>query len=112
MSIRLEKPWQALNSENINRLQGQLGVYQIANEQKEILSINYSGGRSLFGLRGDLLDLLEEKKGEKLYFRYEVNMQYMTRHEELLMIHMADFGELPEHNQKIRKHKLGRLSLA
>ena len=112
MSIRLEKPWLALNSENVNCLQGQLGVYQIANAEKEILSINYAGGRSLFGLQGELTDLLEKSEGQTLYFRVEVNMQYMTRHEELLMIHVADFGELPEHNQKIRKHKLGKLSLA
>lgn len=111
MSIRMEKPWQPLNAENVNRLQGQLGVYQIANADQKIISINYSGARSLFGLRGDLLDLLEQNQGEKLYFRCEVNMQYMTRHEELLMIHEADFGSLPEHNQKLRKRKLGKLSI-
>jgi len=112
MSIRLEKPWLALTSENVNQLQGQLGVYQIANSEKEILSIRYAGGRSLFGLQGELTDLLEKNPDETLYFRVEVNMQYMTRHEELLMIHMADFGELPKYNQEIRKHKLGRLSLS
>ena len=112
MSIRLEKPWLALNSKNVSELQGQLGVYQIADAQKEILSIRYAGGRSLFGLQGELTDLLEKSEGQTLYFRVEVNMQYMTRHEELLMIHVADFGELPEYNQKIRKHKLGKLSVA
>ncbi|MBL4583798.1 MAG: hypothetical protein JKX83_04180 [Pseudomonadales bacterium] len=111
MSIRMEKPWQELNTENINPLQGQLGVYQIANAEKEIISINYTGGRSLFGLRGDLLDLLEKNPAGAVYFRYEVNMQYMTRHEELLMIHVADFGSLPPGNQKTRKRKLGTLSI-
>ena len=112
MSIRLQKPWQLLNAANLTRIEGQLGVYQIGNCEQQVIYIGYSGGRSLFGLRGDLTGWLQQHHGENLYFRHEVNMQYMSRHEELLMIHAAEFGELPAQNQLERKNRLGRLSPA
>ena len=109
MSIRLDKPFQELTPENINKLQAQLGVYQIAEPDGTISYIGYAGGRSLFGLNGDLKKELENRNGQPALFRHEVNMQYMSRHEELLMLHVSDFGELPERNRRERKHKLGRL---
>jgi hypothetical protein len=43
-------------------------------------------------------------------FRFEVNMQYMTRYKELLMVHAADHGELPMDNRKSRPPRLGRMN--
>ena len=54
MSIRLDKPFQELNLENIGRIQAQMGVYQLAEPDGTIIYVGYSGGRSLFGLNGDL----------------------------------------------------------
>ena len=110
MSIRLEKPFQALTPENLVPVQGQLGVYQLANADGEIFYIGYAGGRSLFGLHGELNREMEEQGGEKTLFRYEVNMQYISRYEELLMLHKFDYGVLPERVLREYPYKIGRLS--
>ncbi|MBV1932716.1 MAG: hypothetical protein KUG71_13490 [Porticoccaceae bacterium] len=109
MSIRLEKPFQALTPENIEPIQGQLGVYQLADAKGEVFYIGYAGGRSLFGLNGELKREMEEQsKGTQ--FRCEVNMQYISRYEELLMLHKYDFGELPERVLSEYPYKIGVLS--
>lgn len=124
MSIRIEKKWQLLTPENIAGIEAQLGVYQLADEDQRIIYIGYAGARSLFGLRSSLTEQLEvndrkvnvNKSGGKksntrrqLFFRFEVNMQYMSRYEELLMLHVADFGELPELNGQ-PDNRLGKLT--
>jgi hypothetical protein len=43
-------------------------------------------------------------------FRYEVNQQYTTRYQELLMLHVADHGTLPVVNAADPPVRLGRLS--
>ena len=110
MSIRMTKPWQPLTRENATKLPGQLGVYQLANDADEIIAINFAGGRSLFGLRGVLQDLVADPPPGATKFRVEINTQYQTRFRELLMIHQADHGTLPLHNQADPPHNLGRLS--
>jgi hypothetical protein len=106
-SIRLDRPWRALVADEIDRLDGSLGVYQLADDSGAVRYIGYAGGRSLFGLRGELRDRLDAG-GAASQFRVEVNMQYMSRYEELLMVHIADHGELPPDNDDRRR--LGRLS--
>ena len=103
MSIRLDKPWQTLDPDAVARVQAQLGVYELANADGEILFIGFAGGRSRFGLRGEL----EAHLGEAERFRVEVNMSYLTRHRELLMTFEADHGRLPARNT--RPNRLGRL---
>ena len=110
-SIRLEKPWKSLVDEEVDRLPGQLGVYQLADEAGEILFIGFAGGNSLFGLRSELGRWLEDPDSRAKLFRCEVNMQYMTRHQELLMIFVADHGRLPSENRESLS-ELGRLRFA
>ena len=43
-------------------------------------------------------------------FRTEVNQQYTTRYQELLMLHVADHGSLPVVNQEDPPVRLGSLS--
>ena len=43
MGIRLEKNWEILNSTSIEALPGQLGVYQIADKDGQIISVGYAG---------------------------------------------------------------------
>ena len=112
MSIRLEKPFQTLTQENIEPIQGQLGVYQLADADSNIFYIGYAGGRSLFGLHGELTREMEEQQGKETLFRCEVNMQYISRYEELLMLHKFDFGELPERVLREYPYKIGTLSPA
>ena len=104
MAIRLTKPWRALEADEVARLPGQLGVYQVAGEASEagesgdVLFIGVAGGRSRFGLRGELEAELA-RRGPGFRFRVEVNTQYHTRFRELLMIHRADHGTLPPENE-------------
>jgi hypothetical protein len=110
MSIRMEKPWIDLAAETVRALPGQLGVYQLADAQRRIVYIGFAGGRSLFGLRGELGRALETRPGGATLFRIEVNQQYTTRHQELLMLHMAEHGSLPPLNAADPPVRLGRLS--
>ncbi len=107
MSIRLEKPWLPLSEEEVNALPGQLGVYEISDPAGATLFIGYAGGRSLFGLRSELSAECQRRDGANARFRYEVNMQYLTRHLELLMLHQADHGRIPPENDP--PPRLGRL---
>jgi hypothetical protein len=108
MGVRLEKPWRELTAANVAGLAGELGVYQLGDAQGRILRIGYAGGRTLFGLRSELEAALTA--GEAAKFRTEVNAQYLSRYEELLMVHKADFGELPVGNGADAKRRMGRLS--
>ncbi len=109
MSIRLEKSWRVLNETEVSRLGGELGVYQLADEQGHVIRIGYAGGRSLFGLRGELKNELARQPGAQRRFRFEITSQYMSRYEELLMIHKADHGDLPEENIADRGRRIGRI---
>ena len=109
MQLRPDKPWTELTPETVARLPGQLGVYQIADADGTIVHIGYAGGRSRFGLRSELeRELAARAAGHK--FRVEINMQYMTRYQELLMLHQADTGALPHDNAANPPPRLGRLS--
>ena len=110
MSIRLDKPWIALSLHAVAALPGQLGVYQLADEDGCIVYIGFAGGRSTFGLRGELERALRERPAGAAQFRYEVNQQYTSRHRELLMLHVADPGKLPIGNSADFPVRLGRLS--
>ncbi len=109
MKLRLEKPWVDLTAENVRRLPGQLGVYQVAGADGAVEHIGYAGARELFGLRSALeRELAAHPSGAR--FRVEVNSQYQSRWRELLMLHVMDHGTLPPGNESDRPATLGRLS--
>ena len=105
MKLHLDKPWLELSEERVRRLPGQMGVFQLGDEGGAVLYIGFAGGKSLFGLRSEL----EKRIGTAPRFRYEVNNQYQTRWRELLMLHQASHGAVPEMNQHEPLPKLGRL---
>jgi hypothetical protein len=107
MTVRMSKPWAPLAPENIARLGGHMGVYEIQDAAGSVIFIGYAGGRSMFGLRGELERELA-RRGAGHRFRCEVNTQYITRYKELLMVHQADEGELPRDNRD-SSPRLGRL---
>jgi len=111
MGLRLDKPWLPLDQRHVDRLGGELGVYQIANSAGEVTKIGFAGGRSLFGLHSALQEELSTSGadvGRK--FRVEVTQQYMSRYEELLMLHSADQGALPRDNVQTGTKLRGSLS--
>jgi len=110
MAIRMTKPWTDLTAENVKKLSGQLGVYQLADPSGAVVHIGFAGGRTLFGLRSEIERALKERPAGASQFRVEVNQQYTSRYQELLMVHVADHGTLPIVNQANPPAKLGRLS--
>tara|TARA_E500000331_G_scaffold67366_1_gene62051 strand:- start:4433 stop:4768 length:336 start_codon:yes stop_codon:yes gene_type:complete len=109
MGVRLEKPFRLLQAAAVKAVQAQMGVYQLADDNEQVLYIGSADARSLFGLRGELQRFLEDP--EVTRFRVEVNTAYHTRRQELLMLHQADHGELPVRNRDY-PFQLGRLSPA
>ena len=107
MGIRLKKPWLPLAT--TAQLSGQLGVFQLGDDAGEVLFIGYAGGRSLFGMRGEV-EAAQQRTRDATQYRVEVTSAYLTRYQELLMLHQADHGALPVHNEPFPG--LGRLSPA
>lgn len=112
MGIRLDKPWRPLAAREVAGVRGHLGVYQLADAAGHVLYVGVAGGRSLFGLGGELTRELANPRPDASCFRLEINAQYHTRWQELLMLHQADHGELPRYNREERLPRLGRLSPA
>ena len=110
MAIRMTKPWQPLSPETARTLPGQLGVYQLADAEGRVVEIGFAGARSTFGLRSEIARALERRPHGATQFRVEVNQQYSSRYLELLMVHVADFGELPAANRENPPPRLGRMS--
>jgi hypothetical protein len=108
MGIRLEKPWIALTADAVRALPGQLGVFELADGEGRVLRIGYAGGHALFGLRSAVEEARQRHPAARR-FRVEVTMQYQSRYRELLMLHKADHGALPEGNRD-EPAQLGRLS--
>lgn len=82
MSIRMDKPWTGLTEENVARLPGQTGVYEIGDASGAVVETGYAGGRSRFGLRSEIGERLAAL-GPGHRFRYEVTVQYVSRYAEL-----------------------------
>ena len=110
MAVRMTKSWTPLEPTAVKKLTGQLGVYQLADAKGDVVFIGFAGGRSLFGLRGEVEKALVEPPAGATQFRVEVNQQYTTRYQELLMVHVHDNGDVPAGNKGKPLPRLGRLS--
>lgn len=108
MGIRNTRPFRPLTQAEVSNLGGHMGVYELANDKGDVLFVGYAGGKSLFGLRGEIEAHLENRVATG--FRVEVTTAYLTRHQELLMVFIADHGQLPVLNRADAAVGLGRLS--
>lgn len=107
MAIRLNKPWQPL-TEGLALLHGHMGVFELADAEHQIIYIGYAGGKSLFGLHGEVLSA-SQQVSEAAFLRIEITTAYLSRFRELMMVHIADHGAPPVANPPIN---LGKLSPA
>ena len=105
MAVRMTKPFQALSAEAVARLPGQLGVFELADSSGVVTIIGFAGGREPFGVRS----ALEPYVGRFPQFRWEATSAYLTRWQELCMVHIADHGSLPP-DQPASPQSFGRLS--
>ena len=103
----MQGAWRKLERGQVDTVRGQLGVYQLADGDDVVTLIGYAGGRSLFGLRGELDAHLA--RGETGSFRIEATSAYLSRYRELLMVHLADNGILPPRNTE-DPARIGHLS--
>ena len=112
LAIRMDKPWQPLG-EAFSRLRGNMGVFQLAGEAGEVIYIGFAGGRSQFGLGGEVRNLAVQIPAAT-QVRWEVTTAYQSRFRELLSVHQADHGSLPRYNEELNHQplRLGRLSPA
>ena len=110
--VRMQSAWLALDEEHVAEIGGYMGVYEIASADGDVVKIGFAGGRSVFGLRGELqreLRELREPSGDGVSFRCEVTTAYLSRYKELLMVHVADHGAVPAGNASALEG-IGRLS--
>lgn len=98
MSIRLTKPWVDLHDLDPEALPAQLGVFQLADAAGDVIYIGYGGGTTLFGLRSAITEARAEKASAAVSLRYELTHGYLSRWEELMMVHQHDFGHPPVAN--------------
>ena len=63
----------------------------------------------MFGVRSELEKWRAKRDGKPTSFRVEINMQYATRHQELLMLYVAEHNALPRDNTDVDRKRLGRL---
>lgn len=115
----IRKPWTAWDdSIRARSLPGAMGVYELADEDQNLIYIGKAGGRSRFGIRGELFrhfstrerlacenwmhpemgQDLPSLKGKARFYRYEVNHQYHSRWIELLTRFREDHECLPQAN--------------
>lgn len=127
----LHKPWTAWDDAMpAKALPGAMGVYELADEDQQVIYIGKASARSPFGLRGELfrhfstaerlagenwthprmgqdLPLLKERAR---FYRFEINHQYYSRWIELLTRYREDHDTLPPGNLQDPEHvpHLGR----
>ena len=95
----MTKPWTPLEGLDPTALPGQLGVFQLAEGSGRVVCIGFAGGRDPFGLRSAVpaaIEAVAAALGEPpTHLRYEVTHGYLSRWEELIMVHVHDHGAPP-----------------
>jgi hypothetical protein len=90
--------WRKLNASEVAAIGGYLGVYEVSTSDGEVVRIGYAGGRSRYGLRGELVGELERYGEDVAEMRIEITSSYLSRYQELLAVHLHDHGRLPRDN--------------
>ena len=86
MSLAIRNAWQPIQV--VPDLPGHMGVFELADADGLVLYVGYAGGQSRFGLRSAIAEALAQCSGAK-QLRFEVNTAYLTRYQELVMLHQA-----------------------
>ncbi len=105
--LAIRSPWTEISEGAVSALHANPGVYEIADASGETVWIGYAGGKSLFGLRGEVAKYIGDPQAA--VFRVEQNMQYISRWKELLMVFRSQNGALPVLNPAEDGFQLGHL---
>jgi len=101
----IDKPWTPRGHLRAKDLPGTMGVYELGDSSGEIIFVGYAGGRSLFGLRGQLTEHCSGEdpnpviRARTAAYRFEVTTSYLIRRLELLSRFHEDHGRLPVGNE-------------
>ena len=114
MAVRMTKAWVPLTPENVARLPAHLGVFELGDTDGQVIYIGCANGRTRFGLREALGDILASADREAIpgatSFRVESTMAYHSRVRELLQTYLHDHGSLPMTNTGLTEANLGRIN--
>lgn len=100
----IRMPWQPFDVSEAQDLSGSEGVYELADEMRNIIYVDYAGGREPFGFRGRIAKHFSANElnpvihAKARYFRYEVCFSYIGRWKEILGRYFEERGTLPEAN--------------
>jgi len=90
-----EELWAEFNEENVKQIPEIEGVYQLLDEEKNIIYI-----KGAMNLQRELIEQLELRESAR-YFIYDEEPMYTKRESELLQQYMAKYGEMPEGNREL-----------
>lgn len=105
--LGIRSDWIELEETAVAKLHANPGVYELGDDVGQTLLISYAGGKSLFGLRGEVAKYIGHEKASK--FRVEQNMQYISRWKELMMFFRSQHDRIPELNPGTDIFGLGHL---
>ena len=72
MAVRLDKDWIPFRAQHVDAMACHLGVFQLGNDDGDIVYIGVAGGRSRFGLKGELQSHLAAPPLGATCYRFEV----------------------------------------
>jgi hypothetical protein len=81
--------WLSFNKENINEVPEEEEVFQLLDEDHNVLAI-----KGTANLRESLLEQLEENE-KAAWFEYEEDKMYSQRESELIQQYLREHGEMP-----------------
>src|SRR3546814_19841812 len=104
--LAIRSPWTEISEGAVSALHANPGVYEIADASGQTLLIGYAGGKSLFGLRGEVAKHIGNPRAG--LFRVEQNIQCISSRQELLMAFRSATGAIPVHNAADAGLRLGQ----
>jgi hypothetical protein len=90
-----KKLWVEFNAENISHVPEIEGVFQLLDEQENIIFI-----KGAINMRKELEGQLESSQKAR-YFMYEQVPMYTKKESELLQQYLVEYGEMPEGNREL-----------
>ncbi len=101
----INKPWETYDPAKYRDYSGSYGIYELADENHEIIYVGMAGGQSIYGLRGKIAGHFSPNESNPVirerarYFRYEITNMYLSRLVEVLGRYREEHGQLPDANE-------------
>lgn len=87
--------WVEFNGENVSQVPGAGGVYQLLDENEQVINI-----KGAINLRQGLEEQMELTEKAR-YFMYQEEPMYTKKESELLQQYLAEHGDMPEGNKEL-----------